>query len=128
MLNVWNEAVAASPAGRPVWVHGDFTGSNLLVEDGRLAAVIDFGSCAVGDPACDLVIAWTLLHGPSRAAFRAGVGSDDATWARARGWALWKALLTLAQGADGRAAERRYGWHCSAHDLVDDIVADHPVP
>ena len=128
VLDVWNEAVSALPAGRPVWVDGDFTGSNLLVKDGRLAAVIDFGCCAVGDPACDLVIAWTLLRGRSRAAFRAAVPGDAAVWARARGWALWKALLTVAQGADGRAAETRYGWRCSAGELLDDLLADWPAP
>jgi aminoglycoside phosphotransferase (APT) family kinase protein len=57
--------------------------------------VIDFGTSGIGDPACDLVIAWTLFDGPSRAAFVEGVGQDVATWARARGWALWKALITV---------------------------------
>lgn len=124
VLGVWTAAIAAAPAGAAVWVHGDFTGSNLLVQDGRLAAVIDFGSCAVGDPACDLVIAWTLLHGSARAAFRAGVPGDAATWARARGWALWKALLTSAQSTDGRAAEKRFGWRCSAGQLINELIAD----
>ena len=81
-------------------MHGDVAAGNLLVADGRLAAVIDFGSSAVGDPACDLVIAWTFFDGASRAAFRAAVTADAATWARARGWALWKALLTLAGGTE----------------------------
>jgi aminoglycoside phosphotransferase (APT) family kinase protein len=65
-----------------------------------LSAVIDFGTCGVGDPVCDLVIAWTLFTGDSRAAFRAAVGLDPATWARARGWALWKALISLAEDID----------------------------
>ena len=83
--------------GAPVWFHGDVAEGNLLVDAaGRLAAVIDFGTSGVGDPACDLVIAWTLFDGPSRAAFVEGVGQDAATWARARGWALWKALITVA--------------------------------
>ena len=69
--------------------------------------MIDFGTSGVGDPACDLVIAWTLFDGPSRAAFVEGVGQDAATWARARGWALWKALITLA--APGRRAAARGG-------------------
>jgi aminoglycoside phosphotransferase (APT) family kinase protein len=69
---------------------------NLLVRDGRLCAVIDFGTCGVGDPACDLAIAWTTFSGESREAFRAGVGLDDGFWARARGWALWKALILMA--------------------------------
>jgi aminoglycoside phosphotransferase (APT) family kinase protein len=72
--------------------------SNLLLCDGRLAAVIDFGSMAVGDPACDSTIAWTLFTDASRAAFRDAMGCDSANWARARGWALWKALILLAWG------------------------------
>jgi aminoglycoside phosphotransferase (APT) family kinase protein len=64
--------------------------------------VIDFGSSGVGDPACDVVIAWTCFSGAAREAFRAGLGVDDATWSRGRGWALWKALITL--DADPRAA------------------------
>ena len=79
----------------PVWFHGDVATGNLLVRDGRLAAVLDFGSSGVGDPACDIVIAWTLLSGASRDRFRAELGVDAATWSRGRGWALWKALISL---------------------------------
>jgi len=96
---LWEAALAAPWQGPAVWAHGDVAAGNLLVENGRLSAVIDFGSCAVGDPACDLVVAWTLLSGEGRAAFRTGLGADEGTWARARGWALWKALLVLAEGA-----------------------------
>jgi aminoglycoside phosphotransferase (APT) family kinase protein len=92
---VWDDAVATSWDGEPVWFHGDVATGNLLLRDGRLAAVLDFGSSGVGDPACDMVIAWTLLAGPSRAAFRAELDVDAATWSRGRGWALWKALITL---------------------------------
>ncbi|MET7880238.1 phosphotransferase [Micromonospora profundi] len=86
--------------GRPVWFHGDIAVGNLLVRDGRLASVIDFGTCGIGDPACDLVIAWTMLTGRSRAVFRDRVGADDGMWARARGWAVWKALILLADTLD----------------------------
>lgn len=92
---VWEAALSAEWQGEPVWFHGDVAAGNLLVRDGVLTAVIDFGTSGVGDPACDLVIAWTLLSGPSRDVFRETVAQDDATWARARGWALWKALLGL---------------------------------
>ena len=92
---LWNDALAASWHGPPVWFHGDVAAGNLLVVAGRLSAVIDFGTCGVGDPACDLVIAWTLFTGDSRTAFRAAVDLDPAMWARARGWALWKALISL---------------------------------
>ncbi len=94
---VWDDALAATWNGPPVWFHGDVAFGNLLVQDGRLAAVIDFGTSGVGDPACDVVIAWTLLSGESRAAFRAALPLDDATWTRGRGWAIWKALITLAE-------------------------------
>ncbi|OLF12722.1 acetyltransferase [Actinophytocola xinjiangensis] len=91
---VWTTALTADWHGPPTWFHGDIAHGNLLVRDGHLAAVIDFGTSGVGDPACDLVIAWTMFHGPSRDAFRATVAQDEGTWARARGWALWKALIT----------------------------------
>jgi aminoglycoside phosphotransferase (APT) family kinase protein len=91
---IWTEALAATWTGEPVWFHGDVAEGNLLLRDGRLAAVIDFGTCGVGDPASDLRIAWTLFEGGSRAAFRDAVDQDAATWARARGWTLWKALIT----------------------------------
>jgi aminoglycoside phosphotransferase (APT) family kinase protein len=103
---VWDAARAAAWHGPAVWVHGDVAVGNLLVRDGRLAAVIDWGSSAVGDPACDLVLAWTFYSGPGRTAFRDAVGADAPTWARARGWALWKALLVLATGGTVAAAER----------------------
>ena len=101
---VWGAATAPvneSWQGDPVWFRGDVAVGNLLVRDGRLAAVIDFGTCGVGDPACDLVIAWTLFEGDGRAAFRRTVDLDAGTWARARGWALWKALITLVGALDG---------------------------
>jgi aminoglycoside phosphotransferase (APT) family kinase protein len=93
---VWDRALEAEWRRAPVWVHGDISVGNLLVKDGRLEAVIDFGSSAIGDPACDLVIAWTFLRGESRRAFKAKLPLDDATWARGGGWALWKALITEA--------------------------------
>lgn len=100
------DALAARWDGPPVWFHGDVAVGNLLVRDGRLAAVIDFGSSGVGDPACDAVLAWTLFTGPARAAYRAGLGVDDGTWARGRGWALWKALIVLADDPDDAGTRR----------------------
>lgn len=127
-LAVWEEAVASRWEAPPVWVHGDVTGSNLLVADGRLSAVIDFGCCAVGDPACDLVMAWTTFDGADREAFRAGVGLDEATWARARGWALWKAVITRARtdGDDDEALgwTQRWGWRLDATRVAEEVVAD----
>ncbi|MEO3800111.1 aminoglycoside phosphotransferase family protein [Nonomuraea sp. B1E8] len=93
MTVLWEEALNA-PAwdGPPVWFHGDFHTGNLLTLDGRLNAVIDFGGLGIGDPACDLTIAYTLMSAGSRAAFRAALGVDDATWTRGRGWALTTGL------------------------------------
>ncbi|MFB9235660.1 aminoglycoside phosphotransferase family protein [Plantactinospora siamensis] len=97
---VWRAARAARWSGPPVWFHGDVAAGNLLVAEGRLTAVIDFGTSGVGDPACDLVIAWTMFSGASRRAFRETVARDAGMWARARGWALWKALLVLTGTID----------------------------
>ena len=93
---VWEEALAA-PAwdGPPLWLHGDLMASNLLLREGRLAAVIDFGTCGVGDPCCDLLPAWNFLPPDARAVFRDEVDADDASWARARGWALAKAVQAI---------------------------------
>lgn len=90
----------------PVWVHGDVAAGNLLIRDGRLTAVIDFGCLAVGDPACDLTVAWTIFEGRSREVFRRAVGHDIETWRRARGWALWKAAITLTSALETSAKYR----------------------
>jgi aminoglycoside phosphotransferase (APT) family kinase protein len=95
VLRAWEDAMRTTWSRAPVWVHGDVASGNLLVRDGRLAAVLDFGSSGVGDPACDVVIAWTFLPRTACERFRAALGVDAATWARGRGWALWKALITL---------------------------------
>ncbi|MGJ0223628.1 phosphotransferase, partial [Streptococcus pyogenes] len=90
----WNLALEA-PAwdGRPEWIHTDLLRPNLLLRDGRLAAVLDFGAVGVGDPAADVVPAWSVLGPAGRAAYRAALDVDDATWARARGYALHQAAL-----------------------------------
>ena len=79
----------------PVWVHGDIQSGNLLVVDGRLSAVIDFGGLGLGDPAVDLIVAWNLLSADTRPILREALGVDDATWARGRGWALSVSLIAL---------------------------------
>jgi aminoglycoside phosphotransferase (APT) family kinase protein len=120
-MRVWEDAVAARWASDPVWFHGDVAIGNLLLRDGRLAAVIDFGTSGVGDPSCDVVIAWTLLSGASRDAFRSALGDDAATWSRGRGWALWKALISLAgaledDDRDATALNRR---------VIERVLDDH---
>jgi aminoglycoside phosphotransferase (APT) family kinase protein len=116
----WAAALATSWERPPVWVHGDIAPGNLLLDGGRLAAVIDWGQLCAGDPACDLAIAWTTFDRQSRAAFRAGLDLDEATWARARGWALWKALIVWAAlpGVNPQDAER-------SPVIVAEILADH---
>ncbi|MEU8415996.1 aminoglycoside phosphotransferase family protein [Amycolatopsis japonica] len=89
MTDLWDTALAAPCwSGPPVWFHGDFHTGNLLTTNGRLSAVIDFGELGVGDPARDLIIAFTLMSAETRATFRAALDVDDATWTRGRGWAL----------------------------------------
>lgn len=86
---VWDAALAAPPWPHPpVWVHGDLHPGNLLMADGHLNAVLDFGELGVGDPACDALIAWTLLPPAAREIFRAESGLDDDAWTRGRGYAL----------------------------------------
>lgn len=97
---IWQQALTAPWDRRLVWFHGDVASGNLLVNNGSLSAVIDFGTCGVGDPACDLAIAWTLLSAGGRERFRTGLDVDDDTWARGRGWALWKTLATYAYAVE----------------------------
>ena len=92
----WEAALRAGEwQGGPTWIHGDLRPGNLLAQEGRLTAVIDFGCLGVGDPACDLMVAWNFLTAETRDLFRASLGVDDATWARGRGWALSVGLIAL---------------------------------
>jgi aminoglycoside phosphotransferase (APT) family kinase protein len=120
---VWEAALAATWHGQPVWFHGDVAWGNLLVEEGRLSAVIDFGTSGVGDPSCDLAISWTLFGGESREAFRAVLQPDDATWARGRGWTLWKALITLAGHAASSLQEPR-----EPRRVIEEVITDYDRP
>ena len=100
---LWHE-LAATPvwSGPPVWVHGDTHPGNLVVHEGRLSAVVDFGDLCSGDPASDLAVAWMLLPHEHHDAFRAaaGAGGDDDLWTRARAWALALGLVLRADSAD----------------------------
>lgn len=94
---IWIDALEAPWDGTRRWFHGDVSEGNLLLDgDGQLSAVIDFGTCGVGDPACDLAVAWTLLTDEGRQAFRDELAVDDASWRRGRGWALWKTIATCS--------------------------------
>ena len=125
VTEVWEAALSTTWDRAPVWVHGDVAPSNLLVVDGRLHAVIDFGCAGVGDPACDLAMAWTFFSDETAGVFRAGLGLDAATLARGRGWALWKALITLPPEANTDAAVARLGLRSGPHKVIDCILSDH---
>lgn len=115
---VWARALATSWTSLPVWVHGDISLGNLLLQDGRLAAVIDFGQVCVGDPACDLAIAWTYLRKPERQRFRNHLALDAATWQRGQAWALWKAVILAAGLTKSNAVEAR------PHLTINEVLAE----
>jgi len=120
-IAVWETAIKAPDWDRsPVWFHGDLLSGNLLFKNGHLSTVIDFGGLGVGDPACDLMIAWGLFSGASRETFRSVLAVDDATWARGRGQALSQAVIfipyylnTNPVGVD------------NARRMIDEIFADY---
>lgn len=118
-MAVWERALAVPFAGPAVWLHGDLHPGNLLMRDGRLAAVIDWGLAAVGDPAADLAAAWRWMDADARAVFRAGVPADEGAWARGAGWAVWKAAIILA-GLPG-TDQRERGW---AAGVLDGLAAN----
>ena len=94
LLKIWHQAIASTWALAPVWVHGDLVPTNMLVKNNRLSAIIDFGILGIGDPACDLAMYWTYFNQEARVLFKKQVHLDQATWDRARGWVLWKALIS----------------------------------
>jgi aminoglycoside phosphotransferase (APT) family kinase protein len=118
----WADAMTTSWEREPVWFHGDVATGNLLVRDGRLAAVLDFGTSGIGDPACDAVIAWTFFSGTSRDRFRAELDVDAATWSRGRGWGLWKALITLVGHLERDAYEAAALPRRDIHEILADYA------
>jgi aminoglycoside phosphotransferase (APT) family kinase protein len=117
----WETALQAPDwNGAPAWFHGDMLPGNLLFKQGRLTAVIDFGELGVGDPACDLMIAWNLFSGESRDVFRAALAVDDATWARGRGWALSQALIFIPYYLNSNPVGVGYARHA-----IEEALADH---
>lgn len=120
--SIWQLAVAARPwSGPALWLHGDLHPANLIVNDQRLAAVIDFGDLTAGDPAVDLAVAWMLWPAPRRRAFRENIErlsgwSDDATWTRARGWALHLGVAYLT--------DRNTAMEAIGHKTVSAALAD----
>lgn len=119
-LRSWEESLEASAwDGDEVWVHGDLLPGNLLVVDGRLSAVIDFGGLNAGDPACDLQPAWNVFAGDSRVRFRAELDVDDASWLRGRGWALYQAVTALAYYWDTNPGMNRQASHALVEVLAE---------
>jgi aminoglycoside phosphotransferase (APT) family kinase protein len=119
-LRSWEESLNASRwLGTEVWLHGDLLPGNLLVVDGRLSAVIDFGCLNVGDPACDLQPAWNVFAGDSRTRYRAELQVDDASWLRGRGWALAQALIALPYYWDTNPGMIRQASHALTQVLAD---------
>jgi aminoglycoside phosphotransferase (APT) family kinase protein len=117
----WEQALATPPwDGPPHWVHGDLHAANLLSHAGRITAVIDFGSSGTGDPACDLMAAWTLLTARTRDLFRAEAGVDDATWARGRGWALTFGVVALPYYEKTNPMLAAI-----ARSAIEEVLADH---
>lgn len=119
LLAVWESALQAPVWGhRPVWIHGDLGPGNLLAHNGRLTAVIDFGCLGVGDPACDLIVAWMFLSTSARAIFREALNVDNPTWARGRGWGLSMWMPEPEDFEDPVEAERQ-------EKVLAELIADH---
>jgi aminoglycoside phosphotransferase (APT) family kinase protein len=119
-LRSWGESLAAPEwDSAEVWLHGDLLPGNLIVRDGRLSGVIDFGCLNVGDPACDLQPAWNVFAGESRQLFRTELDVDDASWLRGRGWALCQAVVALPYYWDTNAGMIRQALHALSQVLAE---------
>jgi aminoglycoside phosphotransferase (APT) family kinase protein len=119
-IQAW-EAALGAPAwdGVPLWTHGDLLPPNLLIDRGRLSAVLDFGAAGVGDPATDVIPAWSVFSGEAREVYRSGLGVDDGTWERGRGWALTIALLIVPYYLETNPA-----FAAMAKRMVEEILGD----
>lgn len=120
LIQIWEKALMSQWEKKPVFVHGDISAGNLLTKNGKLHAVIDFGQLSIGDPACDLAIAWTFFHGKSRKSFHEKISLDTHTWARARGWTLWKALIAAAGLTNPNNKESQECWRI-LENLIEDF-------
>jgi aminoglycoside phosphotransferase (APT) family kinase protein len=119
-LKIWESAIHTTWKDPPVWVHGDISVGNLLIQNGQLSAVIDFGQLAIGDPACDLAIAWTLFKDRTRETFQNKLSLDKETWARGRAWVLWKSLVTAAGFTDPNNTESKQCMH-----IIKNVIRDY---
>ncbi|RCW48596.1 aminoglycoside phosphotransferase family protein [Paenibacillus prosopidis] len=119
LTEIWELSLATRYQSAPLWLHGDVAVGNLLVKDGQLCGVIDFGTMGVGDPSSDLVMAWNFFDDVSRKIFLTCMNFDEDTVNRARGWALWKALITFACNEKGSEASN---W---GKQVIDVIIGDY---
>lgn len=116
----WDESLGAAVwNGQDVWVHGDLLAGNLIVQERRLHAVIDWGTLNVGDPACDLLAAWNVFSGSSRAVYLEALSVDDDTWLRGRGWAIYQAVMALPYYKDTNPGMVR-----QATQALEEVIAD----
>ncbi|HEY5235989.1 MAG TPA: aminoglycoside phosphotransferase family protein [Rhabdochlamydiaceae bacterium] len=121
ITSLWEKALKVPPWSKPpVWVHGDLSPGNTLIQNRRLSAVIDFGNLGIGDPACDLLIAWNLLPAELRQSFRTELGVDDATWERGKGWALSTAIIALPYYKDTNPVLANNARHVMQEIIEDD--------
>jgi aminoglycoside phosphotransferase (APT) family kinase protein len=119
LRGIWSETVAVPGSAPHRWAHGDLSPGNVLIDQDRLRAVIDFAACGVGDPTVDLIVAWNLLPAAARPILRAALDVDDATWARGLGWALSISIIQLPYYLDTNPALAANSRH-----VLDQIIAD----
>jgi aminoglycoside phosphotransferase (APT) family kinase protein len=117
-IALWEQSCATQWNKAPVWIHGDFAPGNIIIKDEKLSGVIDFGGTGVGDPACDLVIAWTFLSGKSRQIFIEAMELDSDTYLRAKAWSLWKATYEFCQIPDKTSHEAAI-----QKKIIDEVLA-----
>ncbi len=116
---IWEQALSTAWKEPPVWVHGDVSAGNLLLQKRKLSAVIDFGQLGIGDPACDLSITWAFFNNPARRVFRTMLPLDTGTWARGRGWALWKAMIVASGLVGTNSLEAAQAWR-----VINEVLAN----
>ncbi|WP_169711816.1 phosphotransferase [Henriciella litoralis] len=121
LARVWSTALTADPC-RPddrTWIHGDLHPANLVVRDGAVTGVLDWGLSGLGDPACDLMAAYTVFSGQARDAFARATAASESVWMRARGWALSTAVVALAyyRGSDAPIVAR-------SREVIGEILAE----
>lgn len=126
ITDAWNDDARTAPWDKPpVWIHGDLGAGNLLVRSGRLSGVIDWSCLGVGDPACELQVAWRLFDDDGRQAFKTLLGVDDATWRRGRAWGLALGVLDLSYYRDRSPELARLARRTIASVLADRARGEH---